>query len=74
MKNKIDYHYTFYKVELDGRLTHKEHLNEDECIDFMNTIHGRFANVRLERSDGKYCLYTDDGEKWTNIGRGTIEK
>jgi len=49
---------------MNGKLSNKEHLNDNELDKWMDKVYGKFANVRVERNDGRWIEYTDDGKKF----------
>ena len=57
-------HFTFYKLNLDGTLTNKQHLNSEELDGFMEAAYGKFANVLVEDEKGNQCIYSDNGRQW----------
>ena len=59
------YHYTVYKIEMDGSLSNKEHLNADELDNWMLLAINYFATIKVVRSDGRFIIYDDNGDKWT---------
>lgn len=64
------FHYKVFKIELDGTLSNAEHLNEDELDTWLNDQYGKLVNIRVERSDGKWIHYTDNGEEFDVVERG----
>jgi len=60
----MKYHYTVYKIEQNGKLTNKEHLNDNELDKWMDKVYGKFVNIKVERNDGRWIEYTDDGKKF----------
>jgi len=57
--------FTVYKVELDGSLSHKEHLNADELDTWMSNIYGKFTTVKvIEDNSKKEIIYTDNGREF----------
>ena len=69
----MKYHYTVYKIDLKGKKSNKENLNDNELDKWMDKVHGKFANIRVERSDGKTIDYTDDGTKFVIKKKGMKE-
>lgn len=60
--------FTAYKVELNGTLSNKEHLNFDELDYWMESKHGKFATVSIVRDqDSKRVTYTDNGVKFVLV-------
>lgn len=60
--------FTAYKVELNGTLSNKEHLNFDELDSWMESKHGKFAIVAIVRDqDAKRVTYTDNGVKFVRV-------
>lgn len=64
------YNFTVYKMESNGKLSNRENLSHDELDPYMNKIYGKWPKIRVERSDGKWIIYDDDGTKWINIKTG----
>ncbi len=64
----MKYHYTVYKIEQTGKLSNKEHLNDNELDKWMNKTN--FANIRVERNDGNWVEYTTDGKKFVVKKKG----
>jgi hypothetical protein len=58
--------YTVYKVELNGSLSHKEHLNNlDELNDWMEQVRHKFNNVLIVQDQtGTKKFMTKDGDDW----------
>ena len=57
--------FTVYKVEINGSLSNKEHLNHDELDSWMDAKYGKFATVLAVRDqDGTSVRYTDNGNSW----------
>jgi len=60
--------YTFYRVLLDGSLTCKENLNNiDEVNEKAYEVYGRYATIKVVRSDGREIILTDNGEHYETI-------
>ncbi len=59
--------YSFFKLNLDGKKSHRENLNADELDWFMASVYGKYATVLVERSDGKKVTYTDNGTEWVRV-------
>jgi hypothetical protein len=61
--------YTTYRVNLDGALSDKEHLNNiDEVNEWMARVYGRFATILVVRDQtGAFRKFTDDGQWWDLI-------
>ena len=57
-------HFTFFKKNLDGTLSHRENLNNNELDAFLIENYGRFANILIRRSCGAEVHYTDNGVQW----------
>lgn len=60
--NEQKYHYSVYKVGIDGKLSNRENLNHDELDDYMNGKAKKFNNIKVVRSDGKAVFYTRMGK------------
>ena len=61
--------FTVYKVNLDGSLSHRENLGQDELDAWMIAKHGKYATVSVTHDQsGKTVLYTDDGQWWDKVG------
>jgi hypothetical protein len=58
-----------YKVNLDGTLSHKEHMNNwDEVNTWLADKLGKFATVKIEsESSDKEITLTDNGWDWEEI-------
>jgi hypothetical protein len=71
----MKYHYTVYKIEQNGKLSNKEHLNDNELDKWMEKVHDKFANIRVERNDGNWVEYTSSGSKYVikKKGKGISE-
>lgn len=53
--------FTVYKVELNGDLSNKEHLNNDELDQWMYDC--KFANIKVVQDlTGKEVFYTHNGK------------
>lgn len=61
--------YTVYRVNLNGTLSHKEHLNNKvEVADWMNAAIGKHAHVRIENDNTKEIReYNDYAGTWDRI-------
>ena len=62
--------YTVYKVKIDGRLTAKEHLNnQQEVDDWMWRSYAQgVPTVRLQKdTTGQFLIYTDNGEQYVRV-------
>ena len=61
--------YTVYRLNLNGSLSHKEHLNNlDELNNWIATSYGRHATILLKSdTTGKEILMTDNGEWFEKI-------
>lgn len=56
--------FTVYKV-FGEKLSHKEHINNDELDAWMNNAYGVHATVKVVHDlSGKAITYTDDGQKF----------
>jgi hypothetical protein len=65
-----NFHYTVCQIDVLGRLVNKEHLNHNELDVWMENIYGQYAKIRVERSDGKWVVYEDNGSNWEVIHKG----
>jgi len=64
------YTYTVYKRNLDGSLSNKETLGQDELDGWMQQAYGKFANVRVVRDqDQKVIDYTDNGSEFVPVSK-----
>ena len=63
--------FTVYRVNLNGGLSHKEHLNNvDELNAWMASSYGVHATIRIESDrSGNFIIMTDDGEWFQEIHR-----
>ncbi|MCS5549895.1 MAG: hypothetical protein NZ811_00055 [Gammaproteobacteria bacterium] len=62
--------YTAYKVNLDGTLTKKEHLNDMLEIDewLWRMYDNGVATVRVQKdSTNQVVIFTDNGERYTRV-------
>lgn len=60
--------FTAHKVNLNGSLSHKEHLAHNELDQWMADKYGKFATVQVTCDQtGKTIVYTDNGEKWEKV-------
>ncbi len=59
--------FTASKINLDGSLSHTENLAFDELDEYMERTYGKFASIRVGRSDGKVVFYTDNGQEWVKV-------
>lgn len=58
--------YTVFKLNLDGSLSHKEHMNNlDEVNAWMAEVYGKFASIQIVRDQtGGFRRFTDNGVAW----------
>jgi len=62
--------FSVYKIEQNGKKSNRENLGHDELDKWMNKVYGKFANVRVERDDGNWVEYTDNGTKFVVMKKG----
>lgn len=62
----VEMQYTVYKLNIDGRLSHKEHLNNlGELNEWLANKYGKFASVLIVQDQtGKIKVGTDNGVAW----------
>ena len=62
--------YTAYKVNLDGTLSHKEHLNDIvEVNDWLDKFYGQYVTVKIFSNRGSWRLLTDNGNEYEIIAK-----
>jgi len=62
--------YTAYKVNIDGTLSKKEHLNNHQEIDdwLWRSYDNGVATVRVQKdSTGQFAIFTDNGESYIRL-------
>lgn len=61
--------YTVYRVNLDGKLSHKEHLNcKVELADWVENAMGKHAHIRVENDrTGEIREFQDYAGTWDRI-------
>jgi hypothetical protein len=61
--------YTAHKINLDGTLSHKELLNNNEEMrEWVSSAYGRFASIRIANDQtGEIRQFTDNGKTWERI-------
>tara|TARA_R110000772_G_scaffold55185_3_gene125849 strand:- start:2509 stop:2718 length:210 start_codon:yes stop_codon:yes gene_type:complete len=62
--------YTAYKVNIDGNLTNKEHLNnQHEINDWMwRAYDNGVPTVRVQKdTTGQFAIFTDNGEQYVRV-------
>lgn len=65
--------FTAYQVRLDGSLSNRENLGNDELGDWMQAALGKFATVKVVCDQkNKAVTYTDKGGIWEIINREVL--
>ncbi len=60
-----------FKVNLDGSLSNKEHLNDvDEVNTWIANKYGKYATIKIIKDASKFILMTDTGRWFEEIERG----
>lgn len=61
--------YTVHRINENGRLSHKEHLNDKaEMLDWVSLAYGRFSSIRVANDQtGEVREFTDNGEAWVRV-------
>lgn len=61
--------YTVHKLNLNGSLSHKQHLNNlDELNTWLVDVYGKFASIFvIQDQTGKTRTMTDNGTDWVNV-------
>ena len=60
-----------FKVNLDGSLSNKEHLNDvDEVNTWIANKYGKYATIKIIKDGSKFILMTDTGRWFEEIERG----
>ena len=60
-----------FKVNLDGSLSNKEHLNDvDEVNTWIANKYGKYATIKIIKDSSKFILMTDTGRWFEEIERG----
>ena len=62
--------YTAHKINIDGTLTNKEHLNNQCEIDewLWRAYDNQVPTVRVQKdSTHQYAIFTDNGEKYVRV-------
>lgn len=79
MPMEAKYHYSVYKLGMDGKISNRENLNYDEVFEFMLDQLNKWASLRVVRSDGNAVDYTDKGagkdhERYVPIKKQKLKK
>lgn len=65
--------FTAHKINLDSTLSHKEHLNNDELSEWMYSVYGKFASVRVQQDlTGVVIEYTDNGSEFEIVRKFNV--
>jgi len=66
--------FTVHAIQANGRLTHKEHLNNDELDGWMQGALAKHKTVRVVQDlTGRVIVYQNDGSRWVAFHRVTVE-
>lgn len=67
--------FTVYRVNLNGKLSHKEHLNNvNEMLSWTENAYGKHVTIRVECDQrGTFNILTDNGQCFERIQKGKCD-
>lgn len=59
--------FSVFKVNLDGSLSNRENLGQNELDSYIASIYGKFATILVRASNGVEVTYTDNGSFYEKV-------